>query len=190
MISVVGFYTKNTPYEEEAVTMEASARGVGIEEVILYPMNSKGSWVKNCSLKPEVLLRACDDIKKPFLYVDVDARFQKYPSMLDFNWNHYGIGAHYFRDVELLSGTLWINPTPDVIRLLTLWQEACSVGDSKWDQKILQDIITNSYGIKQILRLPPEYTFIFDLSKKIYGPNVDPVITHHQASRKYRHKIK
>jgi hypothetical protein len=52
-----------------------------------------------------------------------------------------------------------------------------------WDQKnlaaVLKEVEHNA------CYLPPEYCWIFDLSKKRYG-NLKPVIEHYQASRKLK----
>ena len=57
-----------------------------------------------------------------------------------------------------------------------------------WDQIILQKLILEWVEEKKITlkNLPPEYTFIFDTSRKAYGDSVKPVIEHLQASRDKR----
>lgn len=190
MIPIVGFYTENSPYEQEAEKMEESAIQVGLENITLYSIPHQGSWEQNCGMKPSVLLQAAEELKRPFLYVDVDARFCSYPHLFDNDWTHYGLGAHYFRGVELLSGTLWINPTADTIKLLQYWKEQCVLHPNTWDQKLLQKVVKAAYGVKGILQLPPEYTFINDLSRRVYGPGISPVIAHFQASRKYKSVMK
>jgi hypothetical protein len=190
MISVVGFYTVDTPYEDEAKAwissiIESCPPNMGVK---LYPVSSRGSWEKNCALKPEIILQACDDLKCPFLYVDIDARFKKYPELFDLDWSHYNIGVHYFRNRELLSGTIWVNPVPETINLLQAWKNACMDSPNIWDQRTLSKTLL-MHGNVNILKLPPEYTFIYDLSLTYYGSNISPVILHTQASRKYKRSI-
>lgn len=189
MIPVVSFFTKNTPYEQEAEEMKASALDHGVEQVYLYPVDSLGEWTKNCAQKPTVLLQACSDLKRPFLYLDVDARFKQYPLLFDYDWTHYDIGAHYFKKTELLSGTLYINPTSNTISLLKNWESYCKLKTASWDQRMLEKAVQTYYGKKRIWELPPEYVFIYDHSKRQYPYVKNPVIIHYQASRKYKKLI-
>ena len=187
MIPVVGFYTKDSPYKREALAMKVSAHAVGIEEVRLYEVESRGTWERNCQQKAEILLQACNDINQPFLYVDADARFNSLP-MMGVDWINYDIGVHYFKGVELLTGTIYINPTDRTKKLFNIWIGACKLHRSRWDQRILVDVLRGD-SITNVLSLAPEYTWIFDLSKRYYG-DLQPIITHYQASRRYRRGVK
>lgn len=188
MIPIVSFYTTDTPYFQEAQDMQSSAIEVGLGRFYLYPVESRGSWEANCQIKAEVLLDAARKLKEPFLYVDADARFNQYPDLFDLDWSHYDIGIHYFKGTELLSGTIWLNYTPNTIALLLNWIQINKHMPTMWDQKTLERAIQMQAKLN-ILHLPPEYTWIFDLSKKHYQEK-KPVITHHQASRKYKREIK
>ena len=189
MIPVVGFCTINTPYEEEAEKMKASAYAVGIKEVRLYKMVSKATWELNCQQKAAIILQACEDLKRPFLYVDADARFNRsLPDEISSWEKQYDIGVHYFKKVELLSGTLYINPTPRTKFILLDWVSYCMTAPTAWDQKILQGIFEKD-TLTRINYLPPEYTWIYDLSLRYYGGG-NPIITHYQASRKYKRLIR
>jgi hypothetical protein len=53
-----------------------------------------------------------------------------------------------------------------------------------FDQKNLDQAVSETTDLK-IAELPPEYCFIFDLSRDYYG-NRKPVIEHFQASREKR----
>ena len=186
MIPVIGFYTKDSPYQQEALEMKESAHAVGIEDVRLYEVASRGTWERNCQQKAEILLQACKDIGKPFLYIDADARFNTLP-VIGQDWIDYDIGVHHFKGIELLSGTLYINPTERTKRVLVNWVDACKLSVHRWDQRILADILRRD-DITKVLLLAPEYTWIFDLSKKYYG-DLQPIITHYQASRKYKRGV-
>lgn len=188
MIPVVSFYTRNTPYEQEAFAMRESAYGVGLYDVVLYVVSSKGTWAGNCQQKVTILREALDVIKEPFLYVDADARFKSPPVLFQGAWLRcYDIAVHYFKGTELLSGTIWINPTDHTRKLLDDWQESCVNHPKMWDQKVLAQLLEDNHTI-DIYKLPPEYTWIFDLSPKVYG-KLDPVIEHYQVSRKYKSEI-
>jgi hypothetical protein len=188
MVPVVGFYTKDTPYEEEAQGMQASAILHGVEKVVLFFIKSAGNWVQNCGQKPTVLIQACLELQQPFLYVDADARFQSHPHLFDLDWTHYDIGVHYFKETELLSGTIYVNPKPRTIQLLSSWEDMTKINPGRWDQKNLNDVINADWTYK-VLRLPSEYAFIYDKSKQHYGHIENPVIVHYQASRKYKKTI-
>src|SRR3990167_5427875 len=169
MIPVVGFYTIDTSYQQEAEAMKASALTVGIEDVYLYPVKSLGTWERNCQQKAEILFQACKDLRRPFLYVDADARFNQLPSEDWEAWERwYDIGIHYFRGIEALSGTMYINPTPHTRFLLLNWISLCMDNPRIWDQKLLDNIlkINNNTRIKKLI---PEYTWIFDLFPRQYG---------------------
>lgn len=187
MIPVVGFYTKDSPYQQEAQEMKESAHAVGIEDVQLYEVISRGTWERNCQQKAGVLLQACEDVGKPFIYVDADARFNTLP-LIGQDWIGYDMGVHYFKGIELLSGTLYINPTERTKKILSDWIDACALSARRWDQRILADVLRGD-SITKILSLAPEYTWIFDLSKRYYG-DLQPIITHYQASRRYKRRVK
>lgn len=185
MIPVVSYYTVNTPYADEASKMRDSARAVGLNNVRSVGINSRANWEANCQAKIEVLLNFCKEYDKPFLYVDVDARFQLYPVLFDSCWDAYDLGFHMFRGRELLSGTLWVNPTVNTVRVLKECLEAFRSKPKAWDQKVLQEVLSRHPEVLTT-QLPPEYAFIYDLSRKVYGVDLNPVIIHYQASRKYK----
>lgn len=187
MVPVVSFYTVGTPYEDEVKMMESSAREVGIREIITYPVSNKGSWEANCQEKAQVLLRAVADLgRKPFLYVDSDARFKQFPVLIDYV--NIDFAAHYFRGRELLSGTLWVNPTVRTVLLLGDWALENRKNPKKWDQRTLQSVLERRAGLINFCRLPPQFTWIHDLSPRVYG-NIEPVICHYQASRRYKRRV-
>lgn len=187
MIPIVSFYTIGTPYEQEAQEMKNSAHDVGLTDVRLYPVSSKGSWERNCQQKAEIIQRAAHDLCKPFLYVDSDARFQEYPHMLEYAWDQ-DIAIHYFKGKELLSGTIWMNPSHATYALLAMWNVLNIEQPRAWDQKTLHQAIQQQPDLK-VLRLPTEYCYIYDLSKQHYGER-QAIVTHYQASRKYKRGIK
>jgi hypothetical protein len=188
MIPVVSFYTRNTPYEQEAFAMRESAYGVGLFEVVLFAINSKGTWASNCQQKVEILQQALEVIKGPCLYVDADARFKNRPELLQGAWLRcYDMALHYFKGTELLSGTIWLNSTDHTRKLLEDWKESCTQHPKMWDQRVLAQLLEDNHTI-DIYKLPPEYTWIYDLSPKVYGKS-EPVIEHYQASRKYKDEI-
>jgi len=190
MIPIVSYYTIGTPYEQEALEMEQSARDVGLRNILVIPVENRGSWEANCQAKPQVLLQAVAALQRhPFFYVDADARFMKMPILSGYLGSK-DFGAHYFRGKELLSGTLWVNPTTRTIMLLSDWAIENRKNPKAWDQKVLQTVLERRAGLIEFINLPPEYTWIHDLSARYYGyKSIDPIICHYQASRKYKRRV-
>jgi len=189
MVPIVSFFTTDTPYEQEAIEMERSARNVGLKNIHIYPISNRGSWEANCQAKSQVLLQAVASLRRrPFFYVDADARFERLPQIAPYLLSS-DFGAHMFRGKELLSGTLWVNPTVKTIMLLSDWTIQCRKQPGVWDQKILQQVLKQREGLIDFVDLPPEYTWIHDLSARVYGHRKEVVIKHYQASRRYKRRV-
>ena len=94
------------------------------------------------------------------------------------------VAFHRFKGKELLSGTVFFKNTVKTVELLDRWIEINKENPEIFDQKNLDTAIKSISDIS-IIELPPEYCFIFDLSKDYY-PRVNPIIEHYQASRKFR----
>jgi hypothetical protein len=175
----IAFYTKDTPYEEEAKKLVQSAKKFGISvETASFP--NQGEWVKNAALKPTFILGMMEKYlnQEWFLYVDVDARFRQYPSLFD---TFVGdLGVHYRRGKELLSGTIFIRNTLEMRAFVSSWISHQRKNPKVWDQKTLQYCV--EYSTIKVVDLPAGYTQIFD-SMSRHG---QPVIEHMQASRRYR----
>lgn len=177
---VVGFYTMNSPYGPEALRMAHSAHRFGLR-AHLEEVPNQGSWSANTSYKPSFLLDMLNKFSgEPLLYLDADARIVRYPKGLDSPPEGKEIGVHYRKDVELLSGTVWLSGSPACRELVREWARNCQE-DKRWDQKVLQDVLKEKQDA--VWRLPPEFTCIFDLMK---DDTDAPVILHYQASRKFR----
>ena len=178
---VAGFYTRDTPYEDEARQMVESAQLFGLE-FALRGFDSLGNWDANTHIKPTFLrdlLR--EKAPRSLLYVDADGRFRQKPRAL------YGatcdIAVHYRvgRD-ELLSGTIFLNPTDATFELLDRWIELCDTQPRIWDQRLLDIAIKSMDDKIDVMKLPASYTLIYDLMRD-QGP---PVIEHFQASRRFK----
>lgn len=185
MTLLVSYYTAGTGYQREAEGLHDSCERHGVEHRIKEVPNL-GSWMKNTQYKPTFLLEVLEELQKPILWVDADARVQQ-PFEIPFAEDDYDFAAHWRAGKELLSGTLWFNYTEPAIMLLRLWKERCGHGRQTLDQRILSECVPEIPSLR-IYRLPPEYTFIFDIMRRAL-PNVKPIIEHFQASRKYRRTI-
>ena len=76
---------------------------------------------------------------------------------------------------------MYFRNTENTFKLLNQWIEENNKYPQEWDQRNLDLALTKIRGL-QIGELPPEYCFIYDLSKIEYR-NIVPVIEHFQASR-------
>jgi len=176
---VVAFYTKDTPYQEEAKELAKTCEEHGLT-LVTKGYETRGSWVQNAGIKPEFLLAMMKEHKCDLLYVDADARIRQ---SVDLSFVEHDVAVHYRNEKELLSGTIFLRHTDAVMHLLREWvcMQQASPGD--WDQKTLQDVI-EKVGIP-VHNLPPQYTQIFDKM----AHHGDPIIEHMQASRRYRRSI-
>lgn len=185
---VVAYYTADTLYEEEARLLVQS---LDEHQVPYYVqrISSKGNWFDNTHYKPSFLLSMMDRFPDlNLVYVDVDARFEQYPTLFD--TLSCVIGVHCFdrslwisrssRGKEILSGTIFLKNCPLARQILERWRDRCFKKPNEWDQKCLEYVLGDDY-----FRLPPEYCKIFDTMARVRNP----VIVHYQASRKLR-KVK
>jgi len=184
---IVGYYTIDTPYEKESINMIKSAVKFNIKTDVRGVPNC-GSWQANTQFKAVFLRNILEEYKhEPYIvYLDCDATIEKYPLLFDeINGD---IAVHFRNNKSLLSGTIWMNPTQTTFDLLDDWIKRNEEMKQIWDQKNLQDVL---YATKDVnlVKLPPEYCFIFDSMRK-ECKKCKPVILHHQASRRLRNKIK
>jgi hypothetical protein len=171
---IVSFFTP--AYEAEAREMEATAREFGLDtDVRAVP--SRGDWTLNCGMKPAFIRSMqLEYPDRPIVWLDADARVRRMPDL--FTALDCDFAAHWRYASELLSGTLYLGPTPAAKALVSAWCEAQAKAPGEWDQKTLQRVIESGFPAR-IERLPAEYTAIFDA-----GMCDEPVVEHMQASRR------
>lgn len=168
------------PYAVEAERLRRSLVALGLDHRI-DELPSRGSWDRNILITPEYIRDVMRSTDGPVLYVDADAEFHRVPAFDA----EFDVQVHYLRDRELLDGTLWL-ANNDVTRdLVEQWCAEVRVGE--WEQLTLQRIIERRPDVR-VNRLPPAYCYIFDTSRRLY-PDVEPVIEHHQASRRLKREV-
>ena len=146
------------------------------------------SWQEATRFKSCFLMACLMVIDDDVCWIDADARLRKEPSILmdPKLSDKYDLACVFFRDKELLSGTLWLARNPTTFKVIRRW--ICLNDDEVqarfMEQRNLQLALTE-FPEARVLRLPPEYAFIYDLSRKFYG-DVEPVIEHFQKSREIR----
>jgi hypothetical protein len=190
---IVGYYTIDTPYEEEAKVLIDSCRRLGLNHDIIG-VKSLGDWQSNTRFKAKFMLDMLN--KHPnmrLLYVDCDAEIHSLPNLF-INYST-DIAVRFqdfsYRKNECLSGTIYMENNLRTRKLCELWFNSNKQGNQngleQWNLGILINQMIKEDGLR-FKNLPPEYTFIFDTMKRIY-PDIKPIIEHYQASRKYKRKV-
>ena len=133
--------------------------------------------------------------KHNLLYVDVDAvihrpldLFKNYKCDIAVRWQDFR-----WRKNECLSETIYMENNKRTKQLCELWRDInIKEGNqsNRMEQWNLDTVINKMKADPKFTyrNLPPEYTFIFDIMKGIY-PNVQPVIEHYQASRRFKKDV-
>ena len=191
---VISFYTENTPYQLEAMSLIASCNELGIEAEI-EGLPSEGSWERNCAIKPFYIRKKLMEKKRPVFWVDADAIFKKKPdfSFLKGSDISFREMKRFSQDRRLkyASGSLFLNYTPRTLEFVDKWCDHCQGKIDREEKLELADQIAlieliESGQLLKICPLPIPYCKVFDLD----ALEVDVehiVIEHFQASRRYRH---
>ena len=182
-MKIVSYYTPL--YEEEAQTLIKSLEKFKLKYSV-EKLPCLGSWAANCRQKIPYILKHLKE--GPIFWTDADSVIQQYPSLIfDLDCD---MALHNFKDKEYQGGTMYFNNTVKTISFVKRWIEYLNSDQylkspgRKGDQSALNDLLNKPNDLI-IKPLPPEYCFIFDLSKQYYG-NFNPVIEHFQASRKFK----
>lgn len=179
--TIVGFYTRNTFYEQEAQRLLKSINKFNLKTE-LKVIDDQGTWLKNTGLKASILLDLRKEIQGPLLYVDVDAYLHKNPwiflSEMDCD-----IACHITEAGELLSGTIFMADNSAVVTLLQNWANLCTKFPETWDQKLLHKAIGDSADIN-FRELAQAFCYIFDSKTKLQEQEI--IIEHLQASREIK----
>lgn len=190
----VSYYTIDTGYELEAAgllsTLEAFKLQHHVAGVTPRSAGRTWSWDRATQYKAEFIRDMQDRHPgEPIVWLDADARVVQRPRL--FEWLNCDLAAHWYRNKELLSGTLYFAPGADSRAVVEAW-----IGRNRLrphgrcaDQRNLQQVIGECRGLR-IVNLPPEYAWIDagtggDLSARAYGRRY-PVIVHRQASRRLK----
>lgn len=193
-LMVVGYYTVNTPYEQEAKKTIASCVRLGLNHDIVGVKNL-GSWQANTRFKAKFMLDMLEKhMNKRLLYVDCDAvinelpvLFKDYEADVAVRWQDFRWRAN-----ECLSGTIYLENNEKTKKLCRMWldinetQGMNAKGFEQWNLGTAIETMKATDGLIA-KNLPPEYCQ-FDLIEKIY-PNLKKgrgVIQHFQKSRIYK----
>ncbi len=190
---VVSFYTENTPYQLEAMSLIASCNALGIDAEI-EGIPSEGSWERNCAIKPFFIRKKLLEKKRPIFWVDADAIFKKIPDFStlmhsDLAFREMKRFSHD-RRFKYFSGSLFLNNTAQGRAFADMWCNHCQQKidggeDLQFlDQLSIVDLIEKGTPVK-IHSLPIAYAKVFDLDALEITED-EIVIEHFQASRRFR----
>jgi len=181
---IVGYFTRNTFYEEYVQTLVSSLNKYNLLYYI-EGIKSLGDWYKNVNYKPTFIKKMINKFPEMnIVYVDCDAEFLGYPKL--FESIESNIAVHLFdrkhfnkklNGCEVLSGTIFLKNNEETYELVERWEEHCKKHPHQWDQKSLEQILNGNF-----YHLPEEYC------KICYARHgtLTPIIVHYQASRNVR----
>jgi hypothetical protein len=174
----ISYYTDK--YKNEAAKLRQSLESLNLNYHIAG-IEDQGSWDANTHFKP-IFIKQQIQSQPAVVWLDADCMVLDHPSL--FYELDCDVAFHRFKGKELLSGTVFFKNTAKTAELLDKWIEINKQNPEIFDQKNLDQALKSMSDIS-IKELPPEYCFIFDLSKDYYL-GVNPIIEHYQASRKFR----
>ena len=199
---ICSYFTIDTPYQDVAHEfLMSSLYERHIADSDIRGIISLGSWSKNTSYKPTFIKQMLEHHPdKNIVFLDADAEVLQYPALFDQVPKECNIAVHlldrdkwYNRntggDDELLSGTLFVRNCKESHDIVDRWRELCAVQPTKWEQKLLQDVIKERN--EKIFELPISYCYIKTLPNGS-EPHVKcefPVIVHNQVSRELRIQV-
>lgn len=187
----VTFVTEGTGYVREVERLKASAEVCGVP-LRVFTFANAGSWRANLNFKSRTILDAMAEYAdKDIVFVDADAVIRSYPTLFDTlsEERRYDIAVHFLRDVELLSGTLWLRNGETGRDIVRRWHALGERFPQQRHQHCLHMALRAmaAGGARPLLyKLPIEYTCIFDHPLRA---GKTAVIEHFQASRKYRRRL-
>ena len=184
-MKIVSYYTADDIYSQHAILLKHSLDHYNLSYSI--DSISPRDWLAATAYKPTFIKAKLAQYQEALLYIDVDAVVHRNIEPF-FRTITEDIAVHYTDDGQLLSGVIYLQNSPEVMRLVDRWIRKLVEKPNTWDQMALHEIIDKDENLS-VFKLPPEYLYIFDTFKKLY-PNKQPVIEHLQASRekKYREK--
>lgn len=201
----IGFYTKNTPYEEEAIQMSKTVEKHNLK-CKLYGIDSCRSWLKNAMQKPKIILQALEEFKQPIVYLDADARVEKYPSLFENIKEDFGVNIRLKGGVSFFTCTMFFNYNKNCIELLHNWINRCEKGEIAIQRELpapYYKVNTETWSVADQGTLVNAFfemkdnnsdISVFDLPKsyalKYHSKHKERVIVQYQKSSSYKKYIK
>ncbi len=184
----IAYYTEGNKYQQLSENLKKSSEAFSIP-LYLKQIPNLGSWEKNTHYKANFIQECLGKFSENLLYVDVDAIFRAYPKLIESMDCDIAYRTENFkwRKDEALSGTIFLDNNEITKEFVNKWIEingntpAQRHKPETWEQANMQKAMHLIPGLRY-QNLPPEYTFVFDHTRKLY-PGVEPIIEHFQASR-------
>jgi hypothetical protein len=184
----IAYYTEGNKYQQLSENLKKSSEAFSIP-LYLKQIPNLGSWEKNTHYKANFIQECLGKFSENLLYVDVDAIFRAYPKLIESIDCDIAYRTENFkwRKDEALSGTIFLDNNEITKEFVNKWIEingntpAQRHKPETWEQANMQKAMHLIPGLRY-QNLPPEYTFVFDHTRKLY-PGVEPIIEHFQASR-------
>jgi hypothetical protein len=201
---LVSFCTADNAYkkihEDHLLKSVSRLDGTGIEHKPYY-IASRGSWLNNIALKPEVIKMAMAESNQNIFYLDADAELRRYPTLIDDiplqadfafhildhkTW--YGVESDR---KEIFNGTLYLRNNNKVRLFINEWIQACKAMPRLGEHYHFEQIILKRPDLYKVYELPIEYAYITSLpdGRLPLVKVADPVVCHYQASREWRKKL-
>lgn len=179
---ITSFYT--SPYKNQVEILIESLHRFKLKYDV-QEIESRGNWKANCLYRSTFLIDMMNKYNDDVVWLDADAEVLSHPTLLYSIPQHIDLAFYNREGREFLLGTSYWKNSPLVKFLLMEWITLCDVRSTSISQKDFMRLFLSKYvGKLNVQLLPEAYCHIFD------KPSVgDPVIIHHQASRKLRKMI-
>ena len=177
------FFTRGTLYEQEVARLRKSLDLLELPHDI-RGIESLGDWVANTRHTPQHVLNVMDDYPdRPIVQLDADAVVWRRPELFERGMD-CDIAAHVRRGTEMLNGTLYVAPTTAARKCIELYRDGIAAHpEHRNEQMWLAAAVREMGDSLRFQNLPPEYCYIPDIMAGDIVDNVDPVVSHMQASR-------
>ena len=191
----ISYYTKNTPYEKVMKEKLLPSLQKWNLKYDIEGIEDLGNWQRNTHYKAEFIKKMLLKHKQPVIFLDADATIEQYPKLFktlylydisyhELDWNLQWRGKSGNKK-EILSGTLWLNYTKNILTFLDAWIEE-NQKSINWEQRNMAKVLKKLKYKLKIYPLPPEYITIVKHNNKVPKHIKNPVIIHWQASRQYK----
>lgn len=173
---LISFFTRDWRYPEFAAELQAQCDGLQIDSFITE-QTSAGGYLQNCCIKPFFIRETLQSVKRPVLWLDVDAAILQRPTFF------CGLSA----DLSLCAkdraiharqwhvGTMWFNYSPATLTFLDQW---CALTGQLSDESSLQTL--HERGHAAVIEPMPRQYHEIDLPP--FKRQADTVIMHRISS--------
>ena len=185
-MKIIGFYTPNTPYEEEAYMAKLLLDNFQLP-YHFYEVDNKKDWALNCAQKSKVIRQALEDFEEDILYLDVDSRVIRKPPFEEINRGlpAYCIWYNPLNGAQLASGTIYF-PNNNISRqVVDAWIEEQERNPTEWDQQTLQNV----YEKYPHTLLSHDWINIQGYGDVKFIETETPIVVHTQASRRHKKSL-